>query len=105
MNAPRRAQIGAHIIKIIPRMNLTHEGKECYGLAGQENGVCEIELTMNMDEARCGSVLMHEFIETAKDTYDLRLNHTTVTTLAEAMYQMLSSSGLLRPCHTKAGKP
>ena len=91
MKLPKSLKIGGHTYKVIfePDEAITTNGHSC-GIYNREKGI--IAINSNLIQSEQESTFFHEVLHCINS----ELNEITVESLAQQLYQVLSSNKLLR---------
>lgn len=90
MNIPSAIKIGGHSIKVEIHPQMQMSGYE--GRAFISDQV--IYVNGNLPESGQSETLIHEIIEFIDSLYELKLEHEKITTISEALFQVLRDNDL-----------
>jgi hypothetical protein len=93
MKIPSTLKIGATIYEIVSQPSEANGEKH---LGYCNSGVAKIWIDNNANHQVQESTLVHEILEAIKGGYCLELDHQTLGTLAEVLYQVLKDNELLK---------
>ena len=95
MKIPDKLKIGGHwfeVIKAYDRLKLHGSDDE----GASTNFYSRIWIDTSMSKSEQEETLIHEIIEMINTMHDMKLNHQTISTLGEAIYQILIDNRILR---------
>jgi hypothetical protein len=93
MKIPKTLKIGATVYEVV-RQSSDANGEKHLGYCN--TGLAKIWIDSTAKQQVQESSLIHEILEAAKGGYCLELEHQTLGTLAEVLYQVLRDNGMLR---------